>query len=87
MATAAVKTITAFTIPGWASHVELQATSQEVRYTLDGLIDPTQISGFVLEVRGKPEAFNLDDFIRIKFTRGAASDAQLNVHFIPRGEP
>lgn len=85
--TAAVKTIDAFTIPWWASHAELQAMTQDVRYTLDGLTDPTQNSGFVLEARAKPEAFNMDDFIRIKFTRGAASDAQLNVHFIPRGEP
>jgi hypothetical protein len=86
-ATATVKTVAAFNLPWWASHAELQATDQDIRYTLDGLTDPTQTSGFVLEARAKPEAFNMDDFIRIKFVRGAASNAQLNVHFIPRGEP
>ncbi len=81
-ATSSVKTAAAFTIPADCYFVEITADTQEVRYTMDNATSPTQTSGMRFLVGGRSKTFSIEDFIRIKFVRGAGSDGVLNVHFL-----
>jgi len=80
-ATAAVKTAADFSIPNEATGVELQASDNDVRYTMDDETDPTQTTGMILVVDLDPETFLIEDFLKIRFVRGAASNGTLNCHF------
>jgi len=81
-ATSSVKTQSALTIPGGATHAELQACTQNVRYTMDNTTDPTQTSGMVLITTESPKLFLIEDVKRIRFVRGAGSDGNLNIHYV-----
>lgn len=85
-ATAIVKTYASagFTLPANVSptHVELQADTQDIRYTMDNATNPTQTSGMVLAVGDPPKLFVIDDLLRIRFVRGAGADGVLNVHYV-----
>lgn len=69
-------------IPDSATHAELQADTQPIRYTMDGATDPSQTSGLILRTDKAPKKFTIGDLRRMRFVRGAASDAALNLHFI-----
>ena len=69
------------TIPANATMVELQADTQSIRYTMDNSTDPTVSSGMVLLVTQEPRMFLIEDLKRIRFIRGAGSNANLNIHY------
>lgn len=81
VADATVKDKDDLTIPGNATHAELQADTQQIRYTMDDTTAPTASSGMVLVVDDDPKTFLIEDILRIKFIRGAGSDGNLNVHY------
>jgi valyl-tRNA synthetase len=76
-----VKTVTALTVPAKATHAELQATTQDIRYTMDDATNPSASSGMVLATTHDPKQFLIEDVKRMRFTRGAGSDGELNVHY------
>ena len=78
---AAAQTAAVLNIPAGATGAVLQADVQNVRYTMDNATDPTQILGMVLAVGLPAEQFLIEDLMRIRFCRGAAADAMLNIHY------
>jgi hypothetical protein len=67
--------------PSNATHVELQADGQNIRYTMDDKTDPNQTRGMLLLTTEPPKMFLIQDFRNIRFVRGAASNGRLNMHF------
>ena len=65
-----------------STFVEFQAGGQNVRYTMDAATDPTQSKGMLLIAGCELKLFQMEDFTRARFIRGAGSDATLNAHFI-----
>lgn len=80
-ATDDVKDADDLTIPNTATHAELQADTQDVRYTMDDSSDPDQSSGMILIVGLEAKAFLIDDVRNIRFHRGAGSNGNLNLHY------
>lgn len=80
-ATNAVKTVSDLTIPASVTMAELQASGQDVRYTMDNTTNPTQTSGMVLLTTSEPKLFLVQDIRRIQFIRGAGIDGNLNIHY------
>ena len=81
VATNAVKTENDLTIVGNATWVELQADTQDVRYTMDNVTDPAQANGMILLTTAEPKQFLIEDLKRIRFVRGAGTNGFLNVHY------
>ena len=81
-ATAVAQNSAAFTIPGNATQVELQACIQDVRYTMDGVTNPTQTTGMILLVGSDPKLFLIEDLQRIRFIRGAGANGNVNAHYL-----
>lgn len=78
----AVKTVADLgTIPGNATHAELQSDTQDIRYTMDGETDPTSTSGMLLVTTHEPKTFLIDDVRNIRFTQGAGGAGKLNIHY------
>ena len=71
----------AFEIPANATHVELQASTQNVVYTMDGFSDPTATEGMVLLTTEPPKLFLIQDLRNMRFVRGAAG-AMLELHYL-----
>jgi len=80
-ATASVKDVDDLNIPAKATWAELQADSQDVRYTMDSVTTPTQTSGMILLTTEDPSYFLIEDVKRIKFTRGGGSNGNLNLAY------
>jgi hypothetical protein len=86
-----VLTASDFTIPANATFVVIQTTGEDVRYTMDDSTNPTATLGmfFHSEHAGPPAGtaspepyfFLIEDFLRIRMIRGAASDAVINLHY------
>lgn len=76
-----VKTASSFTVPAKATHVELQAVTQAVSYTMDNATSPTATAGMQLLTTEAPKTFLIEDFNRIKFTQGAGGAGLLNAHW------
>lgn len=72
-------------IPDNCTHAEIQADTQDVRYTMDGATAPTQSTGMVFQPEDQPRLFLIEDVRNMRFTRGAGSDAKLNIHYIRGG--
>jgi hypothetical protein len=77
-------------IPSNATHVDVQADTQDIRYTMDDSTDPTANSGMILHsdhaggvtgIGGPPITFLVEDIRRGRFIRDGASDAELLLHF------
>lgn len=81
VADSSVKNAAALNPPGKATYAELQADTQDVRYTMDNATDPSSTTGMVLATTHDPKQFQIDDVKRIRFTRGAGSDGNLNLHY------
>lgn len=81
-ATDVVQTAAALAIPANATHAELQACTQDVRYTMDNATNPDQAVGMVLDTDNPPKLFLIEDVARIRFHRGAAVDGALNIHYL-----
>ena len=77
----AVKTVADLTVPAKATHVEIQADTAPVRYTMDDTTAPTTASGMIFLTTEPPKAFEIVDLKRIKFIRSGASDGALNFHY------
>ena len=80
-ATNVVKTAANLAIPVAATHVELQASANNVAYTMDNTTNPTQTVGMFLLTTERPQSFLAEDVRRIRFVRGAAGDGALNCHY------
>ena len=68
--------------PSTATHVELQADTQDIRYTMDGSTDPASGSGMLLVASAQPKLFLIKDLKNIKFIQGAGGAGGLNAHYI-----
>ena len=80
-ATAVLKGVAELTVPAKATLVEIQADTQNVRYTMDGS-NPTQTVGMLFLTTEPPRQFTIDDLNRIRFIRGSGSDGNLNFHYL-----
>lgn len=77
----AVKDVDDLTLPAEATHAELQADTNAIRYTMDGTTDPTTSTGMLLLTTSDPKLFLLEDVKNIKVIRNGASDGKLNIHY------
>lgn len=77
-----VKTVSSLSPPAKATHAELQADTQAIRYTMDNTTDPTSSSGMLLLTTSEPKLFLIEDLKRIKFTQGSGGAGGLNVHYL-----
>lgn len=82
---ATVMDIDQLTVPAEATHAELQADTEAVRYTLDGETDPGNNRGMILPAGGEPKLFPVEDLQNIRFCGDADVGGALNVHYIGRG--
>lgn len=67
--------------PANAMGAELQADTQAIRYTMDGVTAPTASSGMLLLTTDHPKYFTVEDLKRIKFVQSAGGAGKLNVHY------
>jgi len=81
IATNVVKDASELTIPAQTTHVEIQAESSNVRYTMDGSTDPTVDSGMLFLSISEPKLFLVEDVKKIRFIRDSMSNAALNFHY------
>lgn len=72
---------TAFTIPPKASGVDLQADTNDIRYTMDNVTPPSGTAGMLLLVTEPPRYFEITDLKRIKIIGDGGAAAKLNVHY------
>lgn len=77
---ASAKTVADLTVPAKATHAELQADTQSIRYTMDGTA-PASDSGMSLLTTSDPKTFLIEDVKRIKFIQGAGGAGGLNIHY------
>lgn len=62
---ATISSVTLIPVPAGANAMQLQATGQNVRYTVDGT-DPTPSIGFVLVADAAPAFLPVNDSLEIK---------------------
>lgn len=74
------KTVADLTVPANATGVEIQADTQNVRYTMDGTT-PTDSSGMLFLTTSEPKFFGIDALRAIKFIQGAGGAGALNFHY------
>lgn len=77
---AAVKTVSNLTVPANATGVEIQADTNNVRYTMDGT-DPTTTSGMLFLTTSEPKFFGIDALRAIKFIENNVGAGGLNFHY------
>ena len=77
---ATVKDVTDLTIPANATHAEIQADTNDVRYTMDGSV-PSSSVGMLLVVGLKPKTFVIDDVREIQFIQGSGGAGNINLHY------
>lgn len=82
VATETVKTQGDLHVPPETALAEIQADTQNVRYTMDGDTDPNQTRGMTLLTTAEPKTVLIEDLKNIRFVRGAATDGVLNIHYI-----
>ena len=75
-----VDSITELTVTPNTTHVEILADTQDCRYTMDDNTNPAEASGMIFKVGDEPKQFGIEDLNRIRYTRGAGSDGNLNLH-------
>jgi len=78
-ATDSIKTSADLTIPDLATFAMLQADTQNVRFTLDGTVNPT--IGKRLIVGFPPERVEITDLKQIRFIREGGTNGNLNIHY------
>lgn len=76
-----VKTVSDLSVPANATRCEIQADTQDVRYTMDGATDPAADSGMLFLTVEEPKQFMIEDVKNIKFTQGAGGAGALNFHY------
>lgn len=80
-ATDNVQDVDALTVPANATLVDVQADTNDVRYTMDGDTDPDQAVGMIIHTDEPARSFLVEDLNRIRFHRGAATNGWLNLHY------
>ena len=75
-----VKTVTDLTVPAKATHAEIQADTQAVRYTMDGT-NPASGSGMLFLTTSDPKQFLIEDVRKLKFIQGAGGAGAVNIHY------
>jgi len=82
--TNAVQTAAALTIPASTTHVQIQAETRDVRYTMDGT-DPTATTGMIFAATAPEPLYEFlsEDLHRIRFIAdgGGQGDPLLNFHY------
>lgn len=78
---AAVKTADDIIIPKNATSCEVQADTNNVKYTCDGT-DPTTTFGMTFLTTEPPKEFLIEDIRSIKFIQNSVGAGNLNFHFI-----
>jgi len=79
---AVVDTVASLVVPANATHVMLQATGNDIRYTMDGVLAyPTTTSGMVLIDGQPPEQFLIEDLLNIRFIQDIAGVGSLHQHY------
>lgn len=68
-------------IPANAVGAMVRATTAAVRYTCDGVTDPTTSLGMILRVADPPFHMLIEDLVRIRFCRDGATDGELLVQY------
>lgn len=70
-----------FTLPaGCATHMELQAETANIRYTMDGTI-PDATTGMLLINGSDPVAFLIENLLTARFFGDGGAAAMLHVHY------
>jgi len=77
-----VKTVADLTVHANATHAEIQADTQAVRYTMDGATDPAAGSGMIFLTSESPKTFLIEDVKSIRFTQGTGGAGKLNIHYL-----
>ena len=80
-AVAQEKSVLALNPPDNATHVEIQADTQNVRYTMDGSITSATL-GMLFVASAVPKLFLIEDLKQIRFRRATGSDGALNFHYL-----
>ncbi len=78
---AAVRTVHNLTIPRGATHAEIQADTQNVRYTMDAATNPAEGSGMMFLTTSEPKTFLITNVRRIRFIQDTAGAGALNIHY------
>lgn len=84
VATVAVQVASGVTLPGVpanATSVQIQADTQPVRYTMDGVNNPAAGVGMLFRLTDPPKEFLIEDLLRMRWIRDAAIDGNLNLHY------
>ena len=76
-----VKTASDLTVPAKATHADIQADTQAVRYTMDNTTNPASGSGMLFLTTAEPKTFLIEDVKRIKFIQGAGGAGAINIHY------
>ena len=76
-------TVASLTIPGPTTHVQIQAGTNDVRYTMDNATNPTQTLGMIFSSTAPEPVYEFlaEDLQRIRFIRGAVADGTLDFHY------
>lgn len=69
------------TIPGKATHCQIQSQDGDVNYTMDGTTEPSASAGMVLHGGLAPETFQISDLKRMKFAK-SGGNPKLNVTYL-----
>lgn len=85
VATNVVKDVNDLTVVGNATHVEIQADTADINYTMDNAISPTTTSGMTLRTSAPPKSVLIEDLRRIKFIRSGGANGNLNIHYFTGG--
>jgi hypothetical protein len=78
-----VRHLAHLTVPPSATHVEIQADTQNVRYRMDGN-NPTGTVGMLFVANAAPKTFDMNSLQAIRFIQAAAG-ARLNFHYFRGG--
>ena len=81
VASGLIKTVAELTIPANANGAEIQADTQDVRYTMDGSTVPTASSGMLFLTTEPPKYFDITELRNIKFIQGAGGVGAINIHY------
>lgn len=83
-ATSTGKTAADLNIPENCTGVEIQAETQNVRYTMDGQAgQPTEDSGMLFIANAEPKFFDGESLKNIRF-RNSGTDGVLKFHYMGR---
>lgn len=77
-----VKTVAQLTVPVSALAAQIQADTQNIRYTCDGTTAPTNNSGMVLLTTQPPLSITIEDLRNIKFIQSSGGAGNLNIHYL-----